>query len=377
VLPPLEFALGLILVISSLWDVFQSVVVPRRAPQKGRLSPLVIRVLWRTWRGVAFRLESNERREQLLGSFGALAVILLLVWWVVVLIVGYGLMLDALHTQLRPPTQNLLGTFYFAATSMLTIGYGDIAPVGGGARVLSIVAGATGLGMFALGISFLFTLYGSFQRREVAVVALEAAASAPPSGVTLLETYAMAGILDDLPRMFQTWQAWAAEVLDSHLAYPLLGYFRSSHDNDSWISSLGAVMDAATLVLTTIEGGPKGWAKMYHAVGGHTLEDLVQYFGLPDPRDGPQVEREEFDEACDRLERAGFVLRDRDQAWERFAHVRGAYAGRVNALARYWASPPAQWIGDRSPLRLTPHHEPVVPVSPPPTPQVTGPGVRV
>ena len=105
---------------------------------------------------------------------------------------------------------------------------------------------------------------------------LEAGAGSPPSGVTLLETYAMAGILDDLPRVFEDWQAWAAEVLDSHLAYPVLAYFRSSHDNDSWISSLGAVMDAATLVLTTIEDGPKGWAKLSRAVGDHCLEDLVQ-----------------------------------------------------------------------------------------------------
>jgi len=160
----------------------------------------------------------------------------------------------------------------------------------------------------------------------------------------------LAGILGDLPRMFQTWQAWAAEVLDSHLAYPILAYFRSSHDNDSWISSLGAVMDASTLVLTTIEDGPKGWAKLSRAVGAHCLEDLVQYFRLPDePEVG--VERQEFEEACRRLAHAGFQLREIDQAWANFSRMRMEYAGRVNALARHWATPPAQWIGDRSPLR--------------------------
>jgi len=94
-------------------------------------------------------------------------------------------------------------------------------------------------------------------------VVLEAAAGAPPpSGVTLLETYALGRHPETICRWsFAKWQAWSAEVLDSHLAYPILAYFRSSHDNDSWISSLGAVMDASTLVLTTIEDGPKGWAK--------------------------------------------------------------------------------------------------------------------
>ena len=111
----------------------------------------------------------------------------------------------------------------------------------------------------------------------------------------MLETYAVAGILADLPHLFRDWQSWAAEVLDSHLAYPVLAYFRSSHDNDSWISSLGAVMDAATLVLTTLEDGPHGWAKLYRTVGGHCLEDLVLAFRL-DVEPDVGLERSEFDE---------------------------------------------------------------------------------
>src|SRR5207249_9999915 len=129
-------------------------------------------------------------------------------------------------------------------------------------------------------------------------VTLEASASAPPSGVTLLETHALAHLLGDLPRIFERWQLWAAEVLDSHLAYPVLGYFRSSHDNDSWISSLGAVMDATTLVLTTVEDGPKGWAKLSRAVGNHCFEDLMYAFHLEhDVDDDVGVERAEFEEA--------------------------------------------------------------------------------
>jgi hypothetical protein len=109
-------------------------------------------------------------------------------------------------------------------------------------------------------------------------------------------------------------------------------------------------MDAATLVLTTIEDGPKAWAKLSRAVGGHCLEDLVQFFHLPDEPD-VGLEREEFDEACRRLARAGFRLREPDEAWASFSRMRMEYAGRVNALAHHWATPPAQWIGDRSPLK--------------------------
>ena len=230
------------------------------------------------------------------------------------------------------------------------LGLQGLADLAAGYQRAQVLFAANGLGLFAMVITLLFTLYGSFQRREVDVVVLQAGAGAPPSGVTLLETYALGGILGDLAGVFARWQAWAAEVLDSHLAYPILAYFRSSHDNDSWISSLGAVMDAATLVMTTIEDGPKGWAKLSRAVGNHCLEDLVYFFHLPAETE-VGVERAEFDEARRRLERAGFVLREADEAWASFARLRAEYAGRVNALARHWATPPAQWIGDRSPLK--------------------------
>jgi hypothetical protein len=355
-----EAIVGILLVASILLDVFLTVVVPRRPPRLGRqlrVTRYLVPGLWRFWRAAGLRMSSAERREAFLGIYGALIVIVLLIVWVVALVTGYGLLLDALRAQIRPEPENFGASLYFAGTSLLTLGFGDVVAVGGYARLVSLVAAATGLGLFALCITLLFTLYGSFQRREVEVVVLEAGAGAPPSGVTLLETYAVAGILEDLPLVFRNWQSWAAEVLDSHLAYPVLAYFRSSHDNDSWISSLGAVMDASTLVLTTIKDGPKGWAKLSRSVGGHCLEDLVAYFGLPnEPEVG--VERAEFDEARLRLERAGYALEDADRSWDRFARLRQEYAGRVNALARYWATPPAQWIGDRSPLKHPHVHEP-------------------
>ena len=365
---------GLLVLVGILLDVFLTVVVPRRAPRTGplvRLSGYLIPGLWSVWRWIGLRQASADRREAILGSFGALMVILLLVAWISGLVLGYGLLFDALRDQIRPTPENLGASLYFAGTALLTLGFGDFVAISALARILTLAAAATGLGVFATVITLLFTLYGSFQRREVAVVVLEAGAGAPPSGLTLLETYARAGIMADLSHVFRDWQAWAAEVLDSHLAYPILAYFRSSHDNDSWISSLGAVMDAATLVLTTIEDGPKAWAKLSRAVGGHCIEDLVLYFGLPVvPEVG--LERAEFDEARVRLQQAGFQLQDAEQSWSNFSRLRQEYAGRINALARYWASPPAQWIGDRSPLRYPrPHVVPARVPSPLAEPTVT------
>jgi len=360
----LEGLAGALVVLVVLRDVFQSVVTPRPVSGRWRLSRFVPLGLWRPWRWAALQLPSVRAREGMLGSFGPLAVLLALGTWVALLVVGYGLLMDAMRDQVRPRPPGFGSSLYFAATSMLTIGFGDFVPTAAATRLVAVVAGATGLGVFAVVITFLFSLFAAFQRREVSVVTLEAAASAPPSGVTLLETHALAHLLGDLPRVFERWQIWAAEVLDSHLAYPVLAYFRSSHDNDSWISSLGAVMDAATLALTTIDvqatpgasDALYGWAKLARAVGGHCIEDLVLFFDL----DGDHyvgVELEEYRQARERLQRAGYVLKPEADGWEAFQRLRSEYAGRVNALARHWASPPAQWIGDRSPLRVRSQHD--------------------
>ena len=363
ILRVVEALAGAALVVTVLRDVFQSVVTPRPVGGFWRLGRFPVLRLWRPWRWLALRVGDAPRREALLGSFGPLAVILALVGWVAALLLGYGLLLDAMRTQIRPEPPTFWSSLYFAGTSMFTIGFGDFVPASAPTRVVALVAGATGLGVFAVVITFLFSLFAAFQRREVSVVMLEAAASAPPSGVTLLETFALAGILGELPDTFRSWQTWSAEVLDSHLAFPVLGYFRSSHDNDSWISSLGAVMDAATLVITSIDreatpGAPTslyGRAKLMRSVGGHCIEDLVLYFGL----DGDHtvgVELQEYRQARDRLAHAGYALRPEAEAWTMFQRIRSEYAGRVNALAEHWASPPAQWIGDRSPLKVRPQH---------------------
>jgi len=360
----LEGLVGAVIVLVVLRDVFQSVVTPRPVGGRWRLSRFAPLGFWRPWRWVALRLPSVRAREALLGSFGPMAVLISLVTWVLLLIVGYGLLLDAMRDQVRPRPPGFGTSLYFSATSLLTIGFGDYVATAGPTRGIVLIAGATGLGVFAVVITFLFSLFAAFQRREVSVVTLESAAGAPPSGVTLLESFALARLLSDLPRIFERWQVWAAEVLDSHLAYPILGYFRSSHDNDSWISSLGAVMDAATLLLTTIDlkatpGAPDnlhGWAKMARSVGGHCIEDLVLFFDL-DGEHHVGVELQEYQEARERLERVGYALRPETDGWEAFQRIRSEYAGRVNALATHWASPPAQWIGDRSPLRVRSEHD--------------------
>ena len=348
----IEVILGIVIVGYVLNDVFQSVVVPRPTPARFRLTRWVVRPGWRAWRAIALRTPSSGERERMLGVFAPLVVVVLLVLWLSILAFGYGFIFFGLRAQLHPVVSDFPTAVYFAGTSVLTIGFGDFVATSGLARVLALVAGGTGLGTIALAISFLFSLYASFQRREILIVTLDARAGAPPSGVTLLETMAKLGVVDDLPRFFGDWEKWAAEVLDSHLAYPILAYFRSSHDNESWVSALGAVLDATTLLVTTCADGPLGPAKLMSAMGTHLVEDLGRFFRIQSDHD-VGVERYEFDEARERLAAAGWALRPAEESWAAFSRRRIQYAVALNNLAKWWAAPPTQWIGDRSYVRFT------------------------
>jgi hypothetical protein len=348
-----EALLGLLFVAAVLWDVFQTVVVPRPSPGRFRIARNLTRRTWHMTRAIALRVSDARRRDGLIGAYAPFSVLLLLVIWVVTLLVGYGLLFFALRDELQPAPTTLTEAIYVAGTALFTIGFGDFVPTGTPARIVSLVAAGTGLGIVALVITYLFSLYGAFQRREVQVVMLDARAGAPPSGVGLLETYSRLEIVDELPALFGQWEVWAAEVLDSHVAYPILNYFRSSHDNESWVSSLGAVLDAATLVLTTVEGVPRGHAQLMAAVGEHLVEDVSHLFGFEN-EPGAGIARLEFEEARARLAVAGYALGDADHAWRAFGARRSKYAARLNLLAEFWLSPPSQWIGDRAPVG---HHE--------------------
>lgn len=342
-------AIGLILIATVVWDIFQTVVVPRPAHGRFRIARNLIRLSWRATRTVALRSTSPRRREGLLGIYAPAIVFVLLVVWIAVLLLGYGLVVYALRDQLRPVPGSVGDAIYLAGTALTTLGFSDVVPTGGPARAVLVMAGATGLGIVALVITFLFSLYGAFQRREVLVVMLDSRAGAPPSGVALLETYARLGLVGELPKLFAEWEAWAAEVLDSHVAFPILGYFRSSHDNESWIGSVGALLDAATLVLTTVEGVQRGHAEMMAQMGEHLVEDVGQAYGFEN-EPGAGITRMEYDEARDRLAAAGYTLGDPGRGWRSFTARRAHYAARLNLLAELWVSPPSQWIGDRAPI---------------------------
>jgi hypothetical protein len=333
-----------------LYDIFLSIVVPRPASRFARLSAHFIPQIWGQWRTIGLAMRDTDRRDAFLGVFAPFAVISLLLLWEIFLIVGFALAFFGLHDQVKPPLTTFGDALYFAGTSFTTIGFGDFVGTTMSARLLSLAAGATGLATTAVVLTFLFLMFGAYQRREVRVMMMDVRAGAPPSGVAFLVTHAELDIRADMPAAFVDIQAWIAEILDTHLAYPMLFYFRSSHDHASWIAALGAALDAATLLVTTVADEAAGQATLLVDVGTHAMHDIASYFRMPN-EGGAGVERSEFVNARTRLVGAGFALRDEETSWNEFCRIRGRYAEALNGIARFWAIPPAQWIGDRSAVR--------------------------
>lgn len=303
-----------------------------------------------------------ERREDFLGTYAPFYLVTMLVTWVASLLLGWGLVFYGLRSQMHPAGLHLGDAIYYAGASLLTIGYGDITAGGTLTRAFSLVCGASGLAVVAVVISFLFSIFGGFQTREQFVVTIGARAGVPPSGVGFLEMHAYSGLRTDLANVFREGQAWTAMVMETHLAYPTLMYFRSSHDYQSWVATLGTLLDAAALVVTTIDREDLhnkeniGQASLMFELGRHLVTDFANYFSFMENETdgGPGIEQNEFMQAVERLQSAGYKTRDLDRAWIEFSSLRARYGRQLNALARWLEIPPVQWVGDRSLLR-TPH----------------------
>lgn len=335
-------AAGVLLIWLALRDVFQTAVVPRAPYAHWRVSTLSTDLLWRAWPRFANRFRNANRREDVLASFAPLNMIVQLIVWAGIVGFGFGMVFYAIRYGLRPQPLGFHDTVYFAYTTMLTIGFGDIFPREPLDRYVAIAAGAAGLGLVAVVTSYLFSIFGSFASRERYVIALSSRAGTPPSGSALLETHGYAKLIGDLPAVFRAGQDWAAAVVQSQIAYPILSYFRSADARQSWVGTLGILLDAATMTVTTLDGVPKGEAELMLAIGRRAAHELSAHRRLRGHRDAGCA-REHFDRARARLERAGYTLRDAEQSWHDYTVLRETYGPELNAIATYYRLASIPW----------------------------------
>ncbi|HEX4021390.1 MAG TPA: potassium channel family protein [Acidobacteriaceae bacterium] len=333
----LSLIAGFLCIFIVLLDAFQTIILPRRATGKLRLTRLFIIGTWVQWRWMAKKIRNRRRRDAFLSYYGPLSLLLLVIVWATGLVVGYALLFYGLHTPFTDPhAANRLETdLYVSGTTLFTLGLGDVVPHVQWARLLIVLEAGTGLGFVAGMIGYLPVLYGAFSRREVTIVLLDARAGSPPTAVELLRRHAGEAGSSALQTLLVEWERWAAELLESHISYPLLCYFRSQHDNQSWLSALVAILDACALMIATMQAQSTRQAQLTFAMARHAVLDLEQIF-LPSPQPivSNRLPEERVEYICQILSEAGFTLCGAADSIVRLRELCAMYEPQAERLSR-------------------------------------------
>jgi hypothetical protein len=338
-------SIALILIV--LWDAFEAVVLPRRVPHRFRLTRVFYRSTWSPYAAIARRMHSSERRETYLGFYGPLSLIFLLGFWAISLIIGFAVLQWAVGSPLREPRgEASFSTYlYLSSTTFFTFDYGDVVPLRNAGRLLAVLEAGTGYAFLAIIIAYLPVVYQAFSRREVNISLLDARAGSPPSAFVLLRRHSHDGGMANLDRLLHDWERWSAELLESHLSYPLLCYYRSQHDNQSWLSSLTAILDTCALVMVGLRYGPVRQAHLTFAIARHTVVDLAQTFNtrprMPVPDRLPAAELERL---LAGLQMFGLSIAEGEDIGGRLNEIRHQYEPYLNALGQRFLITLPPWM---------------------------------
>jgi voltage-gated potassium channel Kch len=344
---------GIVLILVMLLDAFETMLLPRRVKRQFRLARLYYLHSWTPWAALAGLIRSGKRRHTFLSVFGPLSILGLISLWATGLIIGFGLLHWGLGTPLAGKEEGVgLGYYaYFSGVTFFTLGYGDLTPSEPTGRILAVVETGIGFGFLALVISYLPVLYQAFSRREVTISLLDARAGSPPTAGTLLVRIARFSDLGRLDHFLGEWEHWAAQVLESHISFPVLSYYRSQHDNQSWLAALTAILDTSALVLAALPKTDRSQAWMAFAMGRHVVVDLAQVFDAP-PVDPPtdRLPPGLWNTLRKRLEQAGMTLDDGEDVQRRLLELRGMYEPFVHALSLRFRLPLPPVVPDREPV---------------------------
>jgi len=352
-------AAGCLLLSGVMLDAFQTIILPRRPAGRWRITRLFYLATWLPWVAVASRVRNAKVREQLYSIYGPLSLLLLLVFWALLLITGFGCVYYALGSPFvdvfnhsHRLVADMRSDLYVSGTTLFTLGLGDVTPTTYLARAITVFEGGTGLGFVALVIGYLPVLYQAFSHREVTVALLDGRAGSPPTATELLKRHAYPGGEVELIALLAEWERWSAEILESHISYPLLCYYRSQHDNQSWLSAMVAVLDACALLITTIEGPQARQAQLTFAMARHALIDLGHVFHVE------ELSRHKEEVGLDRLPPEAFAglcamlggmqlrLCGDAQAMERLTAIRMLYEPHAHALSDYLRMPLPSWVAE-------------------------------
>jgi hypothetical protein len=336
------FAGGGVLILLALVDGFEAILVTRRVTHRFRFARLFFRSTWRVWRSAAGRFAPGNRREAFLSIFGPLSLLGLFSTWVFTLILGFALVFwaEASSPRMQGEPASLFGYVYMSGVTFFTLGYGDITPTTVPGRLSAVVEAGIGFGFLAVIISYLPVLYQAASRREVSISLLDARAGSPPSAGQILLRAARSKSCVTIDPFLAEWERWAAELLESHLSFPVLSYYRSQHGNQSWLAALTAVLDASALLVIGARDNNPYQAQLTFAMARHAAVDLALILKIS-PR-SPSLDRLDaaaLERLLGSLRENGVELRDGHDLDERLAELRAMYEPFVEALSRHFLMP--------------------------------------
>jgi hypothetical protein len=335
------------IIFAILLDAFETIVLPRRVQRGFRLTAAFYRNTWRPWARAAQHIEKPSRRENFLGYFGPLSLIVLLGLWLLGLIVGFAFVQHGIGEHLQGAGQKItFGTLlYHSGETFFTLGYGDITPNNTAARAVAVMEAGMGFAFLGVVIGYLPVVYSAFSTREIEISLLDARAGSPPSAAEFLGRLGCCpeqSVLDDI---FRDWERWCADLLSTHISYSVLVFFRSQHSNQSWLGALTAILDITSLVMTGVTGIHPEQAKLTFAMARHAVVDLSQVINAQySPHDQDRLPLAEQQRLKSDLARRGVTLSDRPEALSHLAELRALYEPYAHALSRrlYMTLPP--WI---------------------------------
>lgn len=348
----LSAILGMVLILVILWDAFETVVLPRRVTRRIRLARLFFRGTWRPWKALVRRISSGKRQETYLSFYAPLSLLLLMTIWAVGLIFGFALLHwaggSAIVIAGGSPGFGL--DLYLSGTTFFTLGLGDVVPRTPLARALTVVEAGMGFGFLALMIAYLPGINQSFSQREINISLLDARAGSPPTAGEMLRRHSRDHGLAALRELLGDWEIWSAELLESHLSYPILAYFRSQHDNQSWLGALTTILDACALNIAGLEGACERQAELTFAIARHTVVDLAIIFRqAPQEPEKDRLPPAQLRSLRETLAANGLRLREGADADEKLTELRRMYEPYVYSLSKFLAIKIPPWIPETSP----------------------------
>ncbi len=337
---------GILFITGILQDSFEAIILPRRVSRKFRLSRVFYVTLWTLWSALGRKMRPGNRREYYLSYFGPLSLILLVVLWAGVLVVGFALVQWGLGSQVSAPEKipNFGTDLYLSGTTFITLGLGDVTPHLGLARLVTVLEAGTGFAFLALIIGYIPVIYQAFSRREINISLLDARAGSPPTASELLRRHCKGQNTGELVQFLREWEWWSAELLESHLSYPVLTYYRSQHERQSWLAALTMILDVCALIMVGLNDVPVKPAKFVFAIARHTVVDLAQVYGTPSNFTMKRLSTADFVRLRSELAANNVFISEAEDVERKLAELRGMYEPFVAALATHLLMPLPEWM---------------------------------